>query len=137
MSLPPKATKTFFEWASVHETMSGIVFFGSEQYESVASFYTKQVGADVWLDQSACTILQYDTLLFGFCQADAAETDGVLTFVTDDRAGVDEFYDRFENRARGEPAVNEEYDIYQFFAADPEGRTMEFQTFVHDVDPVC
>lgn len=117
--------------------MSGIVFFGSEQHESIASFYTDQVGADVWLDQSACTILQYDNLLFGFCQADAAETDGVLTFVTDDRAGVDEFYDRFEDRSRGEPAVNEEYEIYQFFAADPEGRTMEFQTFLHDVDPVC
>lgn len=117
--------------------MAGIVFFGSEQYESVASFYTELVGADVWVEQSACTILQYDNLLFGFCDSDESETAGILTFVTDDRAGVDEFYDRFESRAESEPTVNEEYDIYQFFAADPEGRTMEFQTFLHDVDPVC
>ncbi|MFW5918650.1 MAG: VOC family protein [Halanaeroarchaeum sp.] len=117
--------------------MTGIVFFGSANYESVASFYAQRVGADVWLEQSACTILRYDNMLFGFCEADAAETDGVLTFVTDDRAGVDAFYDRFEGRARGEPTVNEEFDIYQFFADDPEGRTMEFQTFLHETDPVC
>ena len=116
--------------------MSGIVFFGSAQYESVASFYEQRVGADVWLAQSACTILQYDNMLFGFCDADTAETAGVLTFVTENRTGVDEFYDRFEDRARGEPIVNEAYDIYQFFADDPEGRTMEFQTFLHETAPV-
>ena len=117
--------------------MTGIVFFGSEQYESVASFYTDHVGADVWLQQAACTILQYNNMLFGFCDSDESETDGILTFVTEDRAGVDAYYDRFEDRATSEPTVNEEYDIYQFFAEDPEGRKMEFQTFLHDVDPVC
>jgi hypothetical protein len=116
--------------------MTGIVFFGSEDYEATASFYAEQVGAEVWLEQSACTILKYDNFLFGFCDSDETESEGVLTFVTDDREGVDAFYERFADRARGEPEVNEEYDIYQFFADDPEGRTMEFQTFRHDTDPV-
>jgi len=44
-------------------------------------------------------------------------------------------YDRLDDRAHGSPEVNEQYDIYQFFADDPEGRTLEFQTFLHPIDP--
>ena len=29
------------------------------------------------------------------------------------------------------PETNEQYEIYQFFATDPEGRSVEFQTFEH------
>ncbi|NHN40218.1 VOC family protein [Halorubellus sp. JP-L1] len=116
--------------------MSGIVFFGCEDYEATASFYVDEVGAEVWLEQTACTICKYDNFLFGFCASDETETEGVLTFVTEDRAGVDEFYERFADRARSEPVVNDEFDVYQFFADDPDGRTMEFQTFLHDTDPV-
>jgi hypothetical protein len=127
---------TLFAGPEDLSAMSGIVFFGCEDYESTASFYESTVGASVWLEQSACTILQYDNFLFGFCESDESETCGVLTFVTEDRAGVDEYYDRLADSARGEPEVNEEYDIYQFFASDPDGRTMEFQTFLHDTDPI-
>ncbi|WP_257300000.1 VOC family protein [Haloarchaeobius sp. FL176] len=116
--------------------MSGLVFFGSKSYEETAAFYVEEVGADVWLEQSACTILQYDNLLFGFCEAAETETEGVLTFVTEDRDGVDAFYDRFADRARDEPSVNEAFDIYNFFATDPDGRTMEFQTFLHETESV-
>lgn len=116
--------------------MAGIVFFGSTDYASIASFYETAVGAEVWLEQSGCTILAYDNLRFGFCEADETETSGMLTFVTEDRAGVDAYYDQFADRADAAPSVNPEYDIYQFFATDPEGRTMEFQTFLHETPPV-
>jgi len=114
--------------------MSGIVFFGSDSYEETATFYVEEVGAEVWLEQSSCVILRYDNLLFGLCDAEASETDGTLTFVADDRRSVDEFYERFADRADGEPRVNEAFDIYQFFATDPDGRTMEFQTFRHETE---
>lgn len=116
--------------------MTGIVFFGSADYEATASFYQDEVGAAVWLEQTSCTILKYDNLLFGFCESDDPDTEGVLTFAVEDREGVEAFYDAFADRARGEPEYNEAFDIYQFFAEDPEGRTMEFQTFCHDTDPV-
>ena len=32
--------------------------------------------------------------------------------------------------------TNEQYQIYQFFAEDPEGRTLEFQAFLHPVEPI-
>lgn len=34
------------------------------------------------------------------------------------------------------PALDETYDSYQFFADDPDGRAVEFQTFLHPADEV-
>lgn len=116
--------------------MSGIVFFGTEALESVVEFYVEEVGAERWLEQPDCTILRCDNMLVGFCDRETAETDGTITFVFDSKAGVDEAYERLADRAREEPVENERYEIYQFFAADPEGRTVEFQTFLHETDPV-
>lgn len=110
--------------------MGGIVFFATEELDPVVEFYVDRVGAERWLEQPDCTILAYDGFRFAFCERDRTETCGILTFVFDDRAGVDRAYDRLEDRARDPPAVSETYGIYRFFADDPDGRTAEFQTFL-------
>ncbi|WP_273837704.1 VOC family protein [Halococcus sp. PRR34] len=115
--------------------MAGIVFFDTAALDRVVEFYTERLDASVWLEQSGCTILRHENFLVGFCAGDTPETEGTITLFYDDRSGVDEMYDRIEKRARGRPEVNEAYDIYQFFADDPEGRTLEFQTFLHPIDP--
>lgn len=107
----------------------GIVFFRSTAHTEVVEFYTQRVGATTWLEQPDCTILEYQGFRFGFCDRDAADTEGIITFLIEDRAGVDAVYDRLRDIATEAPAFNETYDIYQFFASDPEGRTVEFQTF--------
>ncbi|QZP38729.1 VOC family protein [Halobaculum magnesiiphilum] len=134
----------------------GIVFFRTTSRERVVDWYRETVGCAVWLEQPGCTILERGDFRFGFCDAggdgddasdggadagdagggdaDAAtETESILTFVYPDRDGVDRMHDRVGDAAREEPHVNERYDIYQFFAADPDGRTVEFQTFLHDL----
>jgi len=116
--------------------MSGIVFFGTENHDAVVEFYTETMGAEVWLEQTACTILKHGNMLLGFCDRDHTEDEGVVTFFYDDREGVDDMYDRLADRARGSPEENEEYDIYQFFADDPDGRTVEVQAFLHETEPV-
>lgn len=116
--------------------MSGIVFFATREHDRVVEFYTETMGAEVWLEQPDCTVLRYDNQLLGFCDREAADTEGVVTFVRDDRDGVDELYDRLGDRARGPPEENERYEIYQFFADDPEGRTVEVQAFLHPTPPV-
>jgi len=108
--------------------MDGIVFFRSTHHDEVVSFY-RDLGAGVWLEQPDCTVLEAGSFRFGFCDRETADTDGIITFVYPDRDGVDEMYDRLADRADGEPVFNETYDIYQFFATGPEGRTIEFQTF--------
>lgn len=110
--------------------MSGIVFFATERLERVIDWYTDRVGAEVWLEQPDCTILEYNGFRFGFCERTETDTCGILTFVFPDRTGVDAAHARVGDAAREAPHVNEKYDIYQFFAADPDGRTAEFQTFL-------
>ncbi|MEF8779930.1 MAG: VOC family protein [Haloferacaceae archaeon] len=119
--------------------MSGIVFFATERHDAVVDFYTDTVGADVWLEQPDCTVLEFvegdaDAFRFGFCDRDRTDDCGILTFVYDTREAVDRMHDRVGEAAREEPHENERYRIYQFFADDPDGRTAEFQAFLHDVE---
>jgi hypothetical protein len=111
--------------------MDGIVFFGTERHDEVVAFY-RGLGAAVWLEQPDCTILQTGDFRFGFCARETADSEGTITFVFENRTGVDGAYEGISERADGEPRYNERYEIYQCFAEDPEGRTVEFQTFEHE-----
>ncbi|ACV46431.1 MULTISPECIES: VOC family protein [Halomicrobium] len=117
--------------------MSGIVFFRTENRAETVSFYTDRLGFDVWLEQDGgCTILAYDNLLVGFCDGTETETDGIVTVVLDDEAAVDDCHADLADVARGPPKPNDDFGIYQFFATDPDGRTVEVQTFQHETPPV-
>ncbi|MFC6974228.1 VOC family protein [Halomicroarcula sp. GCM10025709] len=107
--------------------MDGIVFFATERHDEVVRFY-RDLGAAVWREQPDCTILEAGGFRFGFCARDHADTEGIVTFVFEDRAGVDAAYESLADPG-DPPAFNDTYDIYQCFATDPEGRTVEFQTF--------
>jgi hypothetical protein len=111
---------------------SGIVFFATQQHDAVVEFYREVVGAETWLEQPDCTILRYGEFKFGFCDRDRTDDCGIVTFLFDDRAGVDAMHERVGDAARGPPEDNERYRVYQFFADDPDGRTAEFQTFLHE-----
>ncbi|NUE02456.1 VOC family protein [Halorubraceae archaeon YAN] len=112
--------------------MSGIVFYATENHDSVVRFYTETIGATVWLEQPDCTILQYENLLFGFCDREQTDSCSILTFVYDSKAAVDEMHSIVGDAAIETPHLNETYNIYQFFATDPDDRTVEFQVFVSD-----
>ena len=115
--------------------MSGIIFFKTTNLTSLADFYTSQLNMTVWLQQAECVILKHGNLLLGFCHREAAETAGMITLFYDTQADVDAMYQRMQSQALGEPVVNETYNIYQFFATDPEGRMLEFQAFLHPAAP--
>lgn len=117
--------------------MTGIVFFRTTRRKATVEFYRERLGFEEWLEQDGgCTILSLDNLLVGFCDADQSETEGIVTVAVEDRAAVDRLYDDLEAHARQPPAVNDNFDIYQFFADDPDGRAVEVQTFLHDTPPV-
>ena len=117
--------------------MPGLVFFRTADREQVVEFYTDRLGFEHWLEQEGgCTILRRENLLVGFCAADQSETEGIVTVAVEDRAAVDALYENLADAARGEPAENETFDIYQFFATDPDGRAVEVQTFLHPTPPV-
>lgn len=114
--------------------MTGIVFYRTEQRGAVVEFYTERLGFETWLEQEGgCRILRRDNLLLGFCDGDETESDGIVTVVVETEDTVDAIYEEFEAEADHPPEVNEEFDIYHFFAEDPDGRAVEVQTFRHEV----
>jgi hypothetical protein len=110
--------------------VTGIVFHGTRRREAVADFYHDRLGAGVRIEQPDCTILEFDGFLFGFCEREAVDDCGILTFVYPDRDGVDAAATALGDAVVEPPRENETYDIYQCFAEDPEGRTVECQAFL-------
>lgn len=115
--------------------MSGIVFYKTKQLADTLSFYRELIGMEVWLDQGSCCVLRSGNLLLGFCAGAEVETTGVITFFFQQREEVDEMYAKMGDLAHQKPALNPKFKIYHFYAADPEGRTLEFQHFEHSLLP--
>jgi nitroreductase len=115
--------------------MSGIQFHRTQNVKGVMDFYHHEVGMETWLRQPGCLILKHGNFLLGFCQELEQDTSGIITFFYRDKQQVDDMYRRLEHRATSKPTENRKYDIYQFYARDPEDRTVEFQTFLHPLDP--
>ena len=110
--------------------MSGIVFFGTKDRPKIKEFYVEKAGMTIWLEQKDCTLLQHGNLLLGFCERPETDTCGIITLVYPTRQKVDSMYRRFKEVALGPPQINKKYEIYNFFAKDPEGRKVEFQAFL-------
>ena len=113
----------------------GIVFFNTTSLDTLDDFYTGEVGCTLWLDQGACKIFRHGNMLFGFCQSEEKDTQGVITFFYPSRHQIDEMYEKLESIAVDSPRMNERFQIYHFYAMDPEGRLIEFQYFDHPLKP--
>lgn len=114
--------------------MAGIVFLKTTNIKRITEYYTTIIGATIWLDQKDCVILKHDNFLFGFCERGEINTGWLLTFFFKTKTEVDEIYEKIKNFSTTKPVQNSRYQIYQFFAKDPEGRNLEFQSFLHEIN---
>jgi catechol 2,3-dioxygenase-like lactoylglutathione lyase family enzyme len=114
--------------------MAGIVFLKTKEFDRSVRFYRDEVGMKPWLEQPGICILRHGNLLLGFHAQPEADTQGMFTFFYRTRAEVDEMYRRLKGCATTEPKENQRYRIYHFFGKDPEGRNIECQAFLHDVE---
>ena len=106
---------------------------------TTARFYAETLALPLVLDQGACRIYRTSATSFlGVCQVrpgrEVEPRGVVITLVTDD---VDGWYERLRSRgALPEPPTrSEQFDVYCFFARDPEGYLIEFQTFLDPAWP--
>ena len=133
-------TAGFENWEGVLNNLegeirgSGIIFFNTTQLEEIKDFYIDKIGCKLWIDQGSCAILRYGNLLVGFCSGKKSEPDAVITFFYHSREEVDVQYRKFKSIAIAPPKENKKYRIYHFYARDPEGRSIEFQYFLHPID---
>ena len=113
---------------------SGIIFFRTADLKSLDDFYIDQVGCEMWVNQGACHIYRYGNLILGFCESEEAEVEGMITFFYPKKEDIDLLHEKFEDVAQATPKVNQRIQIYHFFVSDPEGRAVEFQHFMDDID---
>ena len=128
------AVKTNRQSEEAAQKGSGIIFFSTSKLEELKKFYVEKIGCRLWLDQGSCAILKYGNLLVGFCEGKNPDTGGLITFFYEKKEDVDRMYEKFKNTAVAPPRENPKYRIYHFFIKDPEGRTLEFQMFMHPID---
>lgn len=113
--------------------MAGLVFLGTRDLKKTRDFYIDMMEMEIWLEQAECVILKHENFLLGFCQREKADIDGIFTLFFDEEKEVDRYYERFKDLAEGPPKINDRYNIYHFFAMDPEKRRLEFQKFLHEI----
>jgi len=110
--------------------MNGIVFFKTNKLSSLKQFYIDTIGCELWLDQGDCLIFKHGNMLLGFCERDEIDNNGIITFFYNDEDSVDRKYAQLKSIATSKPSKNLKYNIYNFFALDPENRQIEFQYFL-------
>ncbi len=116
--------------------MAGILFIRTRDLTRLRPFYEDTMEMEPWLEQDGIAIMAHENLLLGLHEADAVDTDGLVTFWYETRNEVDEMYERLRPTALSPPKVNTTYRIYNFFATDPDGRKIECQAFLHPTRPV-
>jgi len=109
-------------------------FYRVDDLHEAKEFYQKVLNFRLYKDQGKCLI--FDTNGFGkigFCIHHPKQKNHAtcITFVYKTKEEVDAMYERLKNMLScEEPHENKEFHIYQFFAKDPNGLTLEFQQFL-------
>jgi catechol 2,3-dioxygenase-like lactoylglutathione lyase family enzyme len=114
---------------------SQITFVPVADLARSAAFYELTLLLPLALDQGGIKIYRVAGGGFlGLCQSDGAlpaDDRLILTFVTE---RVDEWHTRLAAQGvptDGPPRENPRYQIYHFFARDPDGYRLEVQRFLH------
>jgi predicted enzyme related to lactoylglutathione lyase len=110
-----------------------ITFIYVSDLGRAATFYGEMLGLEMVLDQGGCLIYRVTpTSFLGVCNTrpeHVGVAGALVTFVTGD---VDGWHDRVVE-AGGTivqpPRHSDEYQIYNFFAEDPDGNRFEVQRF--------
>lgn len=118
-----------------------VTFVYGADLERSRRFYAEVLGLEEVLDQGACRIFRVAGEAFlGICtdaKRQAAAEGVTLTFVTPE---VDAWHEHLRRQGAtivSAPAKNERFNIYNFFARDPDGALLEFQRFLDPAWPAA
>lgn len=122
---------------------SSITFLRAKNLDETSKFYEEILNCPLVLDQGSCRI--YETSqngsYLGFCSHTTPPKDPgsvCLTFVVATKQEVDEWHQFLKERnvpIKNPPVEKDQFKIYNFFATDPNGYTIEIQAFLHPFPP--
>lgn len=111
-----------------------IHFYKVDDLKKAKEFYQNILGFTLYKDQGLCHIYDVFSLgKIGFCTHHPKQKNDAtcITFVYDSKEEVNELYKKLKDLVTcEEPHENKDFGIYQFFAKDPNGLTLEFQVFL-------
>lgn len=111
-----------------------IHFYKVSDLQKTKMFYQDILGFSLYKDQGLCQIYEINGLgKIGFCTHHPKQTNDAtcITFVYETKEEVDQMYATLKDLVVcEEPHPNTQFNIYQFFATDPNGLTVEFQVFL-------
>jgi catechol 2,3-dioxygenase-like lactoylglutathione lyase family enzyme len=113
---------------------AAITFLKTSDLEETTHFYRNILKLPLVLDQGPCRIFRIlPGAYVGFCIQDTApdNRDVILTLVLEDVDSVCTALEGAGVPIEVQPRYNEQYQIYQCFARDPNGYLIEIQRF-HD-----
>ena len=126
----------------MNDFSSFITFLRTDDLEKTTEFYQDIMNCQLVVDQGVCRIFQITKESYvGFCVHEFLEKESenvCLTFVCSSKEEVDKTYEFLMNRdvkLREAPKENKRFNIYNFFASDPNGITIEVQYFLHPFPP--
>ncbi len=110
-----------------------IAFYPSQDLKATQQFYQNILELELSRDQGVCLIFKANEGGFiGFCNhLEAIEKPSfIITIVTDNVDAVYEKLERAKVVLESKPKLNAKYQIYHFFARDPNGYKLEVQKFL-------
>mgnify|MGYP002624441540 CR=1 FL=1 len=114
--------------------MESIIFLPTDDLARTQAFYEGVLGFDLRLDQGTCHIYRLSgEAHIGFCTGLKRISPADSVIVTIVTANVDEVHARLTEQGvqvDGMPRVNDQFQIYHFFAMDPNGYRVEVQSFL-------
>ncbi|MEA2070881.1 MAG: VOC family protein [Asgard group archaeon] len=121
---------------------STITFLQTDKLEETTAFYEEILSCPMVVDQGLCRIFQITQESYiGFCKHEFLEENEdtvCVTFVFSTKKEVDKWYEylkKKEVKIKSPPKETKRFQIYNFFAMDPNGISIEFQTFLHPFPP--
>ena len=108
--------------------MSGIVMLKTGDPQRIKEFYLDRVGCEPWMDYETSFVLRNGNFLFGFQESEQPDTGGILNFFFGFTEEVDDIFEELKDIAVAPPSNDGRGGSYHFFAKDPEGRILEFQS---------
>jgi catechol 2,3-dioxygenase-like lactoylglutathione lyase family enzyme len=112
---------------------STITFLRTRDLDATTDFYTRVLGLRLALDQGTCRIFAIRPGAYiGFCHNEnlGEIPEVVLTLVVEDVDAACVLLEEQGAAIEIRPRYNPTYNIYQFFARDPNGYLIEVQRFL-------
>ena len=110
-----------------------VAFYPCHDLAATTDFYTRDMQLELIRAQKTCVIFKVAREAYlGFCQHDGDIPNHKGVIITVLTGEVDEVYQRLLHlniETEGKPKENDSFDIYHFFARDPDGYRLEIQRF--------